>query len=266
MRFQNNVKPLQIMAALITLTSLVQCEKVIDLDLGTAAPKIVIEGNISNAEERHTVKISTTTDFYEEGSFHPLIGAEVIITDNMGTTHGLEETSNGIYQTSEFAGVEGRSYTLTVRNGHDEYSATSIMPSVIVIDTIFVSETTRWGETAKSVRVQFKDPGKVVNYYRFSLIRDDKPFTAKFILDDRLYDGQDINYDLVQLSEDPLEAGNHVLVHMYCIDPNVYNYFATIPSNWEPPAVPANPVSNFGNNALGYFSAQTVSTKTLMVQ
>lgn len=250
----------------IGLLCFVQCEKVIDLELKTVTPQIVIEGNISNAKTRHTVKITKTADFYDESAFHPVRMATVIISDNVANIDTLEETSDGIYQTSIFAGVEGRSYTLTVQSENEEYIATSTMPLPISIDTIFMTETTRWGETARSVRVQFKDLKGVTNYYRFSLIRNDKPFSAKFILDDRLYDGQDMNYDLIQLSEDPLESGDFVQVYLYGIDSYVYNYFATLPSNWEPPAVPANPISNINNGALGYFSAQSESTKSLIVQ
>ncbi len=261
-----NIDPEIWIVSLIAVLSLGGCEKVIDLDLGTVTPQVVIEGSISNAQIRHTVKVSKTTGYYETGAFRPLSDVTVMIADDSGYSELLEETSDGIYQTSEFSGVEGRSYTLTVLAEGKEYTATSTMPEMISIDTIFMTETTRWGETARSVRAQFKDTRDATNYYRFYLVRDDDPFTAKFILDDRLYNGELINYDLVQLSKDPFESGNIVRVDLYCIDADVYNYFATLPSNWEPPAVPANPVSNISNNALGYFSAQTVSTKWLTVE
>ncbi len=64
-------------AALI-LTS---CESVIDLDLNSTAPRIMIEGNITNEVGPYQVQLSQTVNFSETNDFPGISEALVIITD-----------------------------------------------------------------------------------------------------------------------------------------------------------------------------------------
>jgi len=53
-------------------------------------------------------------------------------------------------------------------------------------------------------------------------------------------------------------------VEMHCVDQSVWSYFNTLGQargNNSQSVSPSNPISNITNNALGYFSAQTVQSK-----
>ena len=69
------------------------CEEVIELDLNTTEPQIVIEGFITDGEGTYSVLISKTVDFYDPNTFPPQTGAVVHITDDLGNTETLTETS-----------------------------------------------------------------------------------------------------------------------------------------------------------------------------
>ncbi len=66
-----------------------------------------------------------------------------------------------------------------------------------------------------------------------------------------------------------LHQNDTVLLKMYCVDKNIYNYFFTLAAvtgnNNFRSASPANPNSNISNGALGYFSAHTISQKKIVV-
>ncbi len=88
-------------------------------------------------------------------------------------------------------------------------------------------------------------------------------------MDDRLSDGK---YIARQLFTDSayLKAGDVLTLQMNCTDKAVYNYFNTLQqaadANGFQSSTPSNPVSNISNNALGYFSANTVNYKTTVVK
>lgn len=62
-----------------------------------------------------------------------------------------------------------------------------------------------------------------------------------------------------------LESGDVVEVTMECIAPEVYDYFFSMAQNVDNASTPADPVSNIGSGALGYFSAFTSTSRTVVV-
>jgi hypothetical protein len=59
-------------------------------------------------------------------------------------------------------------------------------------------------------------------------------------------------------------------VELQSIDKSVYNYFQTLESisgnAMQQTASPTNPISNFSNGALGYFSAYTFDRKKVIIK
>ena len=67
-----------------------------------------------------------------------------------------------------------------------------------------------------------------------------------------------------------IHHGDSVTVILESIDANVYEYFRTLrqitrPQTGFQASVPGNPTTNLSNNALGFFSAQAVRQKTIVV-
>ena len=86
---------------ILTIFMFSGCQKVINVDLNEAAPRIVIEGLITDRSGPYTVKISKSGSYFNQPVLPPVSGAQVIITDNISSTDTLKETEPGIYITSK---------------------------------------------------------------------------------------------------------------------------------------------------------------------
>ncbi len=244
------------------------CEDVIDLNLATTEPRLVIQGNIYDEPGPYIVTLSQTVDFDASSVYPPVTGALVIISDNLGSTDTLVESSAGRYITSTLAGEPGNSYTLTVAIGDDLYSAVSTMPYAVTPDSVYLEENTFDGE--KQVGVSFYDPIDTVNYYRLIQTKNSKPIEGFYTANDELFDGQKMSYsfqgDGPGESDDPIVDGDTITVWLESVDKAVYNYFRTAGGDMIQSSTPANPISNISNGAMGYFKASAIRSNSLIAQ
>jgi len=255
-----------ILSFILILTS---CEKVIHVEFNESAEKYVVEGMISNLNtEPIEVRISKTKKFEEDNSFSGISGEVVAISVNGTTTYQLVETSRGVYQTRSFIGIPGNSYTLNVAIGGNQlFTSTSVMPAQLVsLDSISVDDLAFGGESTKTIQPSYLDPVGLGNSYRFIQTANGKLVKAVFVQNDALGDGLRVTRPLVN-RDGKLKSGDIVKVDMLCIDENVYKYWYSLDqaSTGQSQATPANPVSNISGGALGYFSAHSISTKTIVI-
>jgi hypothetical protein len=135
---------------------------------------------------------------------------------------------------------------------------------VVPIDTmIFVNAP--FGNKQEP-EIFFTDPTGGEHYYRFLESINDSSFKNINAFSDQYHNGYYLSRKLGTGSH-TLVSGDVVSVSLECIDQNVYNYFRTlalIANGGGLQVSPANPLSNIDNNALGYFSAYTTTTKTLV--
>ncbi len=247
---------------------LASCQKVVDINLNAAAPDIVIEGNITDQPGPYTVKISQSVNFDLPNVFPPVKGANVMISDNAGNSEMLKETSDGIYTTNTLQGVQGRIYTLVVTANGKTYSAISTMPSEVKIDTLRSSVSSSFrGGTRIEINVIYHDPVGIANYYRFVEIINGKTSNNLMLSSDRLFDGGVITHT-IRNEQDSLYPGDSVKVLLEGIDANVYEYFRElnqIINGSGQQASPANPLTNLTNGALGYFAAEAITSKKILI-
>jgi hypothetical protein len=259
------------LAALLFLAGFMACKKVIQVDLNNAAPQIVIEGEVTDITGPYQVRISKTVPFSSGNIFPPVNGAIVQVTDsNTGATTTLVETdSSGVYRTNAFIGQHGHTYLLSVTSEGGSYAASSTMPSAVRMDSVnFVQNLDLNNRPAINAVANFQDPPGLGNKYQFTEFVNNVQVPQIFVFEDRLSDGRYIRNTLYNDTV-RLHQNDTVLVRMNCIDKNIYDYFFTLlqisgNANFQSTA-PANPSSNLSNGALGYFSAHTVSQKTVVV-
>ena len=264
---------LSIVSGIIMLSATNSCQKVVTLDLQTAPPQVVIEGEVTDASGPYTVTINRSVAFYADNNFPAVDGAAVKISDDQGASDSLTETSPGIYVTHMLQGRAGGTYTLKVTVNDTTYTARSTMPARVNLDSVTFDNTGggRFGRK-NNIRAQanYQDPVGVKNYYQFVLYINGTRFTKDiYAFSDRLTDGKNITQNL-RMDSSYLSPGDLLRVDMYCIDGNVYNYFnqlsqATGTGAFNTAAAPANPSTNIGNGAYGVFSAHTVSGRTVTV-
>lgn len=262
---------------LITIISLViiitSCEEVIQVDLNSSDPNIVIEGVVTDQLGPYLVTITQTTDYYNPETIPTISGAEVRISDNAGNEEILTEIESGIYQTQTIQGVSGRTYTLNVTYDGNVYEAESTMPEALTIDSLYssIEHMGPRGEVYK-IGCVFTDRPDVDDYGRFKIYRNGEFESSYFLYNGRLSDGNVIDYNRFRQIEEDLESGDIVKVELISIDKSVYEYYNTLsdvvasdPKGLGSTEVPGNPNSNLSGDALGYFGAITVRTDSIIV-
>ena len=258
---------LQIVVFVFLMAGICSCEKVIQVDLNSAAPQIVITGEVTNEPGPYTVKISKTVNFSSSNTFPAISGAKVKISDKNGLIDTLSEVLPGIYTTHYITGTPGNTYTLSVLAEGKEFTAASTMPQAVPFDSVTIQKIRFFNNEQISAVVNFKDPAGLGNYYQFTQFLNGTELPSAFVLEDRLYDGKYISQNLFGDTTN-FKTGDNLAVKMYCIDANIYSYFRTyreVTSNDNRSASPANPNTNISNGALGYFSAHTTETKKIKV-
>lgn len=255
-----------LLTGFLTLNLFTACEKVIDLKLDTAVPVIVIDGGVNDLNENQIVRISKTYSFTEANKFNGIGGARVVLTGSDGTIINYSEISSGLYSSPKFKGKPGTTYKLTVNVEGKTYTAYSTMPDKVILNLLTFKDFTLLGKNRKYIAVIYNDPPGVLNFYH-SIIRFKGKVKFDAATDDRFNDGNKVNevlfYDLKDMA-----PGDTIAVEFQCVDQAVHRYFFSLGQNSgeTQPVSPANPPSNFDNNALGIFSAYTSSSRKALVK
>jgi len=259
--------------AVIGIMIISSCQKVINIDLNSTSPAIVIEANINDQPGPYSVVLSQTVNFSEPNTFPAVNGAFVTIADNAGTTDTLFETSTaGTYNTKKIVGVPGRTYTLTVLANGKTYTSVCTMPQVVNFDSLVVFKIARTSfgrgggktDTTYLPEALFQDPSTGLHYYRFVETVNDTLLTSINIVNDQLSQGKYVGYPIREGHR--LNEGDSVKIEMQCIDQGTYQYFSTFgEASGSTNVTPANPISNISNGALGYFSAHTSRYRSVYI-
>jgi hypothetical protein len=240
------------------------CQKVIDIDLNSKDPVVVIEANITDQPGPYTVSVTKTVNFSNTNDFPAVSGATVVISDDLGNTETLVESTAGNYQTSLLQGAPGRTYSLSVTAEGKTYTAQSTMPAAIELDSLVAELSSAFGGRAYVIPL-FTDPAGQGNRYRAIEFINGERVEGSFLFDD-IYSNGLVNGQPLLDFESELEENDTVQVEFQCIDQPVFLYFFSMLQNTTgQTGAPANPVSNISNGALGYFSAHTVRKKSVVI-
>src|ERR1700748_1292686 len=99
--------------AIILLTGLISCQRVIDVSVSNASPKLVIEGNITDHVGPQIVTLSQSVAYSSPNVFPPVSGAAITINESSGITYRLTETTPGTYVVNNIKGKTANLYLLT---------------------------------------------------------------------------------------------------------------------------------------------------------
>ncbi|MPS63818.1 MAG: DUF4249 domain-containing protein [Chryseobacterium sp.] len=261
---------------ILSLSLVISCEKEIDLNLEDQSGQIVIEGNVTDQTGPYFVKITKSVAFTEANQYPAVENAQVVLSDNTGQTETLQYAGNGTYKTSNFVGHSGRTYTLKINAEGKQYSAQSIMPEAVSFDGLEQDSFKVGGETSYTLLPLFTDPSPLGNRYLFvyTVNNNPKKFFSEF--SDNVNNGMPNQRPLILPNDDAnaddikVVVGDTIHVEMQCIDDPVYTFYSALLqlSGGGPGGgvTPANPPSNITNGALGYFSAHTVRTKSIVIK
>ncbi len=247
------------------------CEKVIDVDLNEAAPEIVIEGNIKTNPDFALVKISKTSSFFDTLPSEKVSGALVTILSNLGEKYLLYDVGEGEYKSDNLRLKTGATYHLYIEAEGEIYEANSKLTETVPIDSLqyYYEDRYSFFEKGYYLNVYFSDPPQIENYYRIKIYKNGllaSGIDDFIVFDDNYVDGNSVE---ISLLNDWYEVNDTVEVQLISIDKSAYDYFKTfidLVNNNPGSAAPANPVSNISNGALGYFSAWSSDTKSVIIR
>lgn len=159
---------------LILLTvSLASCTEIIDIDLPTAEPRLVVEANIDfnriGTTDSVFVKLTLTTDYFNP-VIPPANKAVVSIQDKQGNRFMFQELAEtGIYYSTEInKPLEGETFKLNIEYDNDLYEATETFINSPEIVEITQSREKYFEDTYYVLRIYYQDVPRAnqnLNYY-----------------------------------------------------------------------------------------------------
>ena len=267
--------------SLIIITSFaLSCEKVVEVDLDTAAPKLVVDASIqwikgtSGSEQK--IKLTTTAPYYST-SVPVVSGATVFITNSSNVVFNFLETgTTGEYLCNNFQPVIGETYTLTVVYNGQTFTATETLTEVPDIENL-IEQNNEGGFTGDEIEIKFfyQDNPAEDNFYMIGFKPNDKPFPNYEVLEDRFFQG---NQMFGLYSDEDLKPGDLINIKLYGISQQYYNYMNVLlavaggnsggPFQSPPATVRGNVVNQADENnfALGYFNLSQVDTVDYTIQ
>ena len=253
----------------ILVFGLSSCEKVIDLDLNTTAPVIVVDGQVTNSLiVGSIVNLSYTNKVNSDNNIVPLIGATVTIQEDNGTVYSLPEVLNGVYRNASLVGITGKTYHLKVVTNAVTLTSSSKMPTMVNFDSLVVEDFPNFGKTVKVVTPFYNDPNGLGNNYNLLMFKNGRLIKDAFAFDDSFIDGKKVTFPLIYSREkDKFKKGDIIEVVMNCIDYDNYKYWFSFSqsSSGSPQAVPDNPISNIKGKAIGVFGAYTYQKRNVII-
>jgi hypothetical protein len=208
------------------------CEKVVEIDVPSIAPKLVIEATFeilfdeTPVSSNNTVKLRLTADFFD-AEIPAVTDATVFVTNMSNGTviNYTEANSDGDYEPlSSFVPQDGIQYKLTVIYNGETYEGTATRIKSTPLTSIVQGDKTLFSGNETEIKIDFTDDGSQENYYLFDFSQDN--FS---VLEDRFFNGTDYNFSNFY-SEDDLELPATVNIKMSGITKDYFTYFRVLSS------------------------------------
>ena len=255
------------------------CEEVIQVDLETATPKLVIDASIQwekgTTGSVQKIKLSTTTGYFDT-EIPTVSGATITVTNSNGTVFNfIESNTPGSYICTNFIPVLNQQYTLTVAHNNQIYSATETLNPVPEIETIEQDNEAGFTGTDIEIKAFFTDNGTTNDYYLFQFQPNQDKIPSYDVNYDRFFQG---NTFFSLYSSDKLKPGDELSIKIYGISQRYYNYMNILlsvagsnqgsPFQSPPATVRGNIVNqiNSSDYPLGYFNLSEMDSQTYIIQ
>lgn len=256
---------------LVMITAFSACEEVIDIDLNNADPKLVVEGWIYNTPGPYEIKLSKSTNYFDNATPPAVENALVIISENNIVFDTLKMTKPGIYETQKIMqGIVGATYRLKIFYNNEVYESIATMKPLAALDSITYryESGSVFRDEGYYISVHFQDPPAAGDYYRWKFYQNNKIHKPKNLLytSDNLFNGNYFSFEFRY----NFNLNDTIRVEMFSIEKNMYEYLSGLDEQentgdlFDTP--PGNAQGNISNGALGYFGASAIEVKEVVVQ
>lgn len=264
------------LTVIILLITTVSCQDVVDVDLETSKERLVIEALIQwengTTGNEQTIKLTKTSSFYNNDIAYAT-GANVVVTNtNTSQVFNFTETSDGIYQVSNFVPILNNTYTLEVVYQTETYQAEETLFEAPEIIEINQSTEEGFSDEDPEINLFFQDLLDQEDFYRI-VVKQFRPDDNETV--DNVYFTYDAQFEENNIisgfyESDDMEPNDEFSIFVYKISERFHNFlnilyeqgdanfgpFATPPVNVRGNCININDDENY---PYGYFSLNQVS-------
>ena len=280
-----NLTKMKYLYSLVVLVILSSCTEKIDLDLNKDDNiKLVVEGSLTTESKEHMVRLTTSTNYFDDVLPPPATGATVNLNDGFTNISLVEKPiGSGLYFTPIMKGEVKRVYNLQITYSgklHETSSAINDTASVTGlnyeectdIDDDYKEELEEKGLKCYTLLLNTQElPGRG-DHYLWKVYKNGQS------LSDTIKDLNFSNDDLVDgsiLTDFPLQTveaqpGDTIKVEQYNINKSDYDFFVStnLLTIWRGglfDTPPANVFTAISNGAYGYFLTSGFSSKETII-
>ena len=262
---------------ILTVLLFSNCEKVVDIDVPTIEPKLIIDAsfevlfNESPVTANVSVKLKLSTDYFDD-TIPTVSDAIVFLTntaDNAVINFSDVNLNGNFTPIINFIPKDAIAYELTVIYKNEIYKGNATKVKSTKIDSAIQGDETLFSGKEIEVKVAFKDNVDNENYYLFN-------FTNNLFLplEDRFFNGTNYNFSFFY-QEEEIEVPTNVTVTMSGITKDYFTYFRILqnqsgtsgggPFQSVPSSLLGNVINttNEDNFPLGYFHISETDTINL---
>ncbi len=261
------------------------CEDVIDVDVPSQEPRLVVEADINwvkgTSGNNQEIMLSLSTDYFSEETFVPALGADVnIINLSNNSTTNFIDNNNGIYSTTSFLPEIGVQYRLEISYNNKHFTAEETFMPVTPVKKITQSTSGGFDDNLIEVNVFFDDPPLEENYYLINFQDSEVLLPFFSVVKDEFFNGNEMSIfyenDREEDDSDGLNPGDEIGIELIGISKQYYNYMSLLLSQTEgqgpfestPAPLNGNCINIEDSNkpAFGYFRLTEVDEATYIVQ
>jgi hypothetical protein len=268
-----NIKLLPIVLLLIFSS----CEKVIDVDVPSIEPKLIIDASFevlfdeTPVTANTIVKLRLSADYFDE-AIPTVTNATVFITNLSNNTviNFSDADADGNYEPiTTFIPADDVDYELTVIHNNETYKGKASKVKSSQFISVAQGDETLFSGKETEVKVSFTDNASEENFYLFDF--ENNSFLS---IEDRFFNGTDYNFSFFY-QEDEIELPTTVRVKMSGITKEYFTYFRILinqsgqnsggPFQSIPSSLLGNVINttNEVNFPLGYFHISETDTYSL---
>ncbi|AUC86576.1 DUF4249 domain-containing protein [Polaribacter sp. ALD11] len=258
----------------IILLFFANCEKIVEVDLPTIEPKLVIDASFevlfdeTPATANTVVKLRLSADYFEEEI--PVVTNAIVFLTNLSDNaviNFVDGDLDGNYKPiNTFIPEDDIIYQLTVIHNNETYKGKATKVKSTKIDNIQQGDDTLFSEDQIELKISFTDNIAVENYYLFNI--DTYNYV---IIEDRYFNGSEYNFSYYYEDEN-IEFPKNITIKLFGITKEYYTYFRVLinqsgtngggPFQSAPSSLLGNitNTTNESNFPLGYFHISETDT------
>jgi len=260
------MKNIKILPVLLLLM-FVNCEKVVEIDVASIPPKLIIDASFevyfdeTPVTAKTNVKLTLSADYFDT-AIPAVLGAKVFVTNlnDINIINFLDTDEDGVYEPqSTFIPEDDIEYELTVIYDNETYKGKATKVKSAKFINVMQGDKTLFTGKETEVIIEFSDDINAENFYLVHYT--DNRYDA---LEDRFFNGTEYNKSEF-FDEDDLDLPETINISMSGVTKEYFTYFRILinqsgensggPFQSVPSSLLGNMINttNDSNFPLGYF-------------